>query len=51
VSLDWVESPVPTVGEIENRHIEDKHRIMHSAAAAERFSPFARKRAWRSVSL
>ena len=37
------EDAVPTVIKVEDRHVEHKHRIMHSPAAPERFSPFARE--------
>ena len=43
VNFELVESAVPPVGEVEDRHVEYKHRIMHSPAAPERFSPFARQ--------
>src|SRR6266568_4895351 len=43
VNFELVESAVPPVGQVEDRHVEHKHRIMHSPAAPERFSPFARE--------
>jgi hypothetical protein len=48
VTSEWVESAVPPVGEVEDRHVEYKHRIVHSPAAPEHFSPFARETALRS---
>jgi hypothetical protein len=38
VSLHWIENPAPSIIEIEDGHVEDKHRIAH-AAAAEHCSP------------
>ena len=48
VNFELVESAVPPVGEVEDRHVEHKHRIMHSPAAPEYFSLLARETSWRS---
>jgi hypothetical protein len=40
VSLQWVERAVPAVGEIEDRHVEHEHWIMHSPVAPEDISRF-----------
>ena len=45
VSLKWIESAAPPVGEVEDRHVEHKHRIVPSPVAPEHFSPRARQAA------
>jgi len=37
--LRSVEQPIPSAGEVEDRHVEDKHRIVHSPAAPKHFTP------------
>jgi hypothetical protein len=44
VNFELVESTIPPVGEVEDRHVEDKHWIVHSPVTPEHFSPFARQR-------
>jgi hypothetical protein len=39
VSFAWVESAVPPIADVEDRHVEDKHRIVHSPPMPEHFSP------------
>jgi len=39
VSFEWVESSCPTVGEVEDRHVEHKHWIVHPPTPAENSSP------------
>jgi hypothetical protein len=41
VNFEWIESAFPPVGEVEDRHVEHKHRIVPSPAAPEHFSPCA----------
>jgi len=48
VNFELVESAIPPVGEVEDRHVEHKHRIVHSPVAPEHFSPFVREIALRS---
>jgi hypothetical protein len=43
VNFEWVESAVPPAVEVKDRHVERKHRIVHSPAAAEYFSQFGRE--------
>jgi hypothetical protein len=33
VSLERVEGSIPSIADVENRHVEDKHWIVHAAAA------------------
>jgi len=40
MNFGLVESPIPPVGEVEDRHVEHKHWIVHSPVAQEHFSPF-----------
>jgi hypothetical protein len=40
VSLQWVERAVPAVVEIEDRHVEHEHWIVHSPATPEHISRF-----------
>jgi hypothetical protein len=47
VNFALIEDPVPPVVEVEDRHIENKQRIVKTAAARERSSPFAREGALR----
>jgi hypothetical protein len=35
-----VEGAVPPTVEVEDPHVEDKHRIVHSPASPKHFSPF-----------
>ena len=39
VSLQWVKNAFPAIGGIEDRHIEDKHRIVNLSPTQEDFSP------------
>jgi hypothetical protein len=48
VNFGLVESSIPPVGEVEDRHVEHKHWIVHSPVAPEHFSPCARETALRS---
>jgi hypothetical protein len=48
VNFEWVENTIPTIVDVEDRHVKDKHWIVHSPAAAKHSSPFARKAWWRS---
>lgn len=48
VSFERVECSVPSVGKVEDRHIEHKHRIVPSAVRLEYFPPFLRKSSSRS---
>jgi len=48
MNFELVESAVPPVGEVEDRHVKHKHRIVYSPAAPEHFSPCARETALRS---
>jgi len=43
VNLELVESATPPIGEVEDRHVEHKHWVVHSPAALEHFSPFVRE--------
>jgi hypothetical protein len=38
--MRWVESAVPSVGEVEDRYVEHEHWVVHSPTAPEHFSPF-----------
>ena len=38
--LEWIERATPSVGIVEDRHVEHKHRIVDSTAARDHFSPF-----------
>jgi len=46
--LSEVEGAVPPAIEVEDRHVEHKHRIVHSPIAPEYFSRFARETSLRS---
>src|SRR5438552_9663100 len=39
VSFEWVENSVPPIVEVEDRHVEYKHWIVHPPMAAETSSP------------
>jgi len=39
VSLQWVKNVFPAIRGIEDRHIEDKHRIVNLSLTPEDFSP------------
>jgi hypothetical protein len=43
VNFKLVENAISPVGEVEDRHVQHKHRIVHSPVALERFSPFVRE--------
>jgi len=43
MSLERIESSVPTIADGEDRHVEHKHRIVHSAAAPKHFPPPGRE--------
>jgi hypothetical protein len=43
VNFEWTKRSAPAVGEIEDRHVEQKHRIVHSPMAPDRFSRFVRE--------
>jgi hypothetical protein len=43
VNFEPIEIAVPSVGEVEDRHVEHQHRIVPSTAPLEYFSPAARE--------
>lgn len=49
VNFELVESAIPPVGEVEDRHVEHKHWVVHSPVARECFSPFVREISSRSL--
>ena len=48
MNFQLVQSAVPPVGEVEDRHIEHKHRVVPSATAPEHFPPDGKLRVYRS---
>jgi hypothetical protein len=48
VNFELVENAIPSVVEVEDRHVEHQQWIAHSPAALEHFSPFAREACLRS---
>jgi hypothetical protein len=43
VNFELTENAIPSVVEIEDRHVEHEQRIAHSPPALEDFSPFVRE--------
>ncbi len=43
VNFELVKSAVPPVGEVEDRHVEDKHPIVPAPAAPEQLLPLVRR--------
>ena len=43
VNFELTENAIPSVVEVEDRHVEHEQWIAHSPAALEHFSPFARE--------
>jgi hypothetical protein len=37
MSLEWIENSVPAIADVEDRHVENKHWVVHSPAAPEQF--------------
>src|SRR5207244_11193985 len=48
VNFELTENAIPSVVEVEDRHVEHEQWIAHSAAALEHFSPFVRETSFHS---
>jgi hypothetical protein len=43
VKFEWMESSVPAVGKVEDRHVEHKHRVVSLATAPNDCAQFSRE--------
>jgi hypothetical protein len=48
VNFEWIENAIPSVAEVEDRHIEHQQWIAHSAAALEHLWQLVRETRFRS---